>query len=278
MSKDIAVIYHNNCNDGFGAALAAYKLFGDQAVYIPMNYGVDEIPPEAIGPTQVYMLDFSMKRSQLEVIANTAQFFKVIDHHESAQIALEGAPYAQFDMNHSGAAMAWKYFHNGVPPLIQHIEDRDLWKFLMEGTAEVHCALESYPYDFEVWMKLLEVPIPELIIRGAGVKDFRAILMEKILKEVNFVDIASYKNIPLVNTTVAHSEVAHEMLQRYLDAPFVMYRHHRADGITQVGLRSRNNEDINVFEIAQCFGGGGHKHAAGFTFKEREFMEEYNCD
>ena len=33
--KDIVVIYHAHCQDGFGSAYAAYQKFGDTATYIP---------------------------------------------------------------------------------------------------------------------------------------------------------------------------------------------------------------------------------------------------
>ncbi|MDD5072135.1 MAG: DHHA1 domain-containing protein, partial [Patescibacteria group bacterium] len=38
----------------------------------------------------------------------------------------------------------------------------------------------------------------------------------------------------------------------------------KTPGIIDVSLRSQKNRGINVDKIAQCFGGGGHKLAAGF--------------
>ena len=36
--------------------------------------------------------------------------------------------------------------------LIQHIDDRDRWQFKMEGSKELHAALQSYkPWSFEQW-------------------------------------------------------------------------------------------------------------------------------
>src|SRR3990167_9491025 len=42
--KNIVVIYHGKCPDGFSAAWIAWKKFGDDAEYIPGRHG--EIPPE----------------------------------------------------------------------------------------------------------------------------------------------------------------------------------------------------------------------------------------
>ena len=35
------VIYHAHCTDGFGAAFAAWMKLGDDAEYVPMQYGQD---------------------------------------------------------------------------------------------------------------------------------------------------------------------------------------------------------------------------------------------
>ena len=53
------VLYHANCNDGAGAALAAYISMGDTAEYIQVQYGK---PPPECGPGDVvYIVDFSYK-------------------------------------------------------------------------------------------------------------------------------------------------------------------------------------------------------------------------
>ena len=38
MNKPL-VIYHDTCADGFGAAFAAWLVLGDEADYVPMQYG-----------------------------------------------------------------------------------------------------------------------------------------------------------------------------------------------------------------------------------------------
>ena len=56
MSK-IYTLYHNNCPDGFGSALAAYLKFGDKSEYIGVKHQQD--PPEMEPGSEVYILDFS---------------------------------------------------------------------------------------------------------------------------------------------------------------------------------------------------------------------------
>ena len=50
------VLYHANCNDGFGAAYSAWKLLGNRAEYIACSHGT---PPPDITGKKVVCLDFS---------------------------------------------------------------------------------------------------------------------------------------------------------------------------------------------------------------------------
>src|SRR3990167_11323403 len=58
--KEIAVLYHGGCPDGFGGAYAAWKKFGDTAEYIPVKYG--NTPPEGLAGREVYIVDFCYEK------------------------------------------------------------------------------------------------------------------------------------------------------------------------------------------------------------------------
>ena len=49
------------------------------------------------------------------------------------------------DNDKSGALIAWEYFHPSVelPLVIKHIDDRDRWQFKIEGSKEIHAALQT---------------------------------------------------------------------------------------------------------------------------------------
>lgn len=175
------VIYHDQCTDGFGAAFAAWLKFGEEAEYLPMNYGKvpgDEEFLTLIQGREVYILDFSLPKDMMSTLFAFAARAVWLDHHKSAfemwaheifsTPHLKGTDYieegdslfgthsywVQLDNNKSGALLAWEYFHPGVevPMLIRHIDDRDRWQFKLEGTKEFHAALASYqPWSFEQW-------------------------------------------------------------------------------------------------------------------------------
>jgi nanoRNase/pAp phosphatase (c-di-AMP/oligoRNAs hydrolase) len=72
-------------------------------------------------------------------------------------------------------------------------------------------------------------------------------------------------DVPIVNAPYLNiSELVGELSKGH---PFAMGWFQRADGKYQYSLRSRMPEGIDVSELAKKYGGGGHKHAAGFTLE-----------
>jgi len=172
--NSVTVIYHADCPDGFGAALAAWKHFGNTASYAPLHHGEDWRPLELTGQT-VYILDFSFERTTLEEIASLAHSVTQIDHHASARTPWAGLlqttpeglesyrhdrlPLSiQFNLNKSGARLSWEHFFPGtaLPLALSHIEDMDLWRFALPDTRTFSRALRLLPFDFATWAQLLD--------------------------------------------------------------------------------------------------------------------------
>jgi len=103
------IIYHKNCNDGFGSALVAWLKFKDNAIYYPAHHYT---APPSVKNMNVYICDFSYKKDILEDMIKSSNSLIVIDHHKTAESELEkiDSKYKIFDMNHSGAVLTWKYF------------------------------------------------------------------------------------------------------------------------------------------------------------------------
>ena len=144
INEPVHVIYHDNCMDGFGAAWAVYRHYQDvkditgrgvRAMYHPTQHG-DPVP-DTTPDGQVYILDFSFSKEQmLELLDRHDGRVVLLDHHKTAHAELRGVENCIFDMNKSGASMAWEYFQNQsgneMPQLIRYIEDRG---FVEVGTA-----------------------------------------------------------------------------------------------------------------------------------------------
>ncbi len=256
-------IYHGNCADGFAAAWVVRKALGEGVEFHP---GVYQEPPPDVTGRDVILADFSYKRPVLEGMASKANSILILDHHKTAAEDLVDLPanvVCKFDMGRSGAMLAWEHFFPGEapPPLLLHIEDRDLWRFALQNTRQIQANVFSYPYDFQVWDTLMAAAPAALAVEGEAIerkhfKDIRELLGVTTREMViggHYVPVA---NLPY--TLV--SDAAHELAK---GKPFAACYWDTPKGRV-FGLRS-NEEGVDVSEIAKQYGGGGHKHAAGFT-------------
>ena len=102
-------------------------------------------------------------------MARVARSVLILDHHKTAEAALAkwtkpfnftppelGEIICHFDQNLSGAGLAWKYFFptDPVPRMVEHVQDRDLWRFELPGTREICAALYAQEFEFEKWEHL----------------------------------------------------------------------------------------------------------------------------
>lgn len=277
--SNIFVVYHEDCLDGYGAAWAAYKLFGDEATYIPGAAGGS--PPEAItDDSTVYCVDIAWPPELLDPLAERVKKIVIIDHHITALEWYENyTPPANveihMDMKHSGAVLAWRYFHKEkkMPELLSYIEDRDLWKWELQDSEAILLAVDAYPYTFGNMDRLMD-NIERLKVEGPAILKYRNQMLDLQLKSAHFLRFTlsdevgipeEEYTVPAVNCSLRAlaSESCHELLQRYPDAPFVVAYRRDSSGAWNYSLRSK---DFDVANFAKRYaGGGGHKAAAGMS-------------
>lgn len=273
ISKRIICIYHHPCVDGFAAAWSMrYWMPKAEIEFMPMKYGM---PAPDVKDRIVYVLDFSFDRETTAKMLAEAAVFIMLDHHKSAMENLVGLDDTRrgrinLDMNHSGAALAWDFFSHGIrrPPLIDHIEDRDLWRFKLPGTREINAALFSYPYDFEVWDQLMSVDVERLREEGVAIerKHFKDI-DELVTASMRWMRIGG-EVVPVANVPYTMSSDACRTLLKRRPAPFSACYQDQVQGRV-FSLRSED-DGADVSFIASLYEhdgsrGGGHHHAAGFT-------------
>jgi hypothetical protein len=269
------VIYHGNCQDGFTAAWACWLKHPDWEYY-PAKHG--DPPPDVTGKV-VYMLDFSYKRPVILELLSKATCITILDHHQSAKKNLQfiGEVLSDvelqkltiiFDMSQSGAMLAWKYFHSGATPpqLVEYVQDRDLWKFKYPGTKAFSAVLFSEEYDFLLWSaynsQLESGYTMQLLEQGEAInrkhnKDIAELLTNKFQLDIGGFTVW-VANLPYTMASDAAGKLAEGM-------PFGATYYYDGEGYV-FSLRSQES-GIDVSEIASKYGGGGHKHAAGFKIK-----------
>lgn len=258
-------IYHGNCADGFTAAWVVRKALGAEVQFHAGMYGA--APPDVTGQV-VYIVDFSYPRNVLEAMSAVAAQIVILDHHKTARDALEdlalGNVIVKFDMERSGARITWDYFfpHDEPPRLLQHVEDRDLWRFELDGTREVQSALFSYPYDFAVWDRLMTSPqaIETLYHDGVAIeRKHQKDVAELVAAFRRRMVIGGY-DVPVANLPYTLTSDAGGLMAE--GEPFAACYWDTASGRT-FSLRSREG-GLDVALIAQQYGGGGHRNASGF--------------
>lgn len=273
------VLYHANCPDGFCAAWVARGALPSETEFIPVNYS--EPPPEVAfdRDAELFILDFSYSRDiMFQLAALRHQRMVVLDHHKTAREALDGleielasnncgdALSVTFDMDKSGARLAWEHFRGATPApwLVDYTEDRDLWRFKLPHSEAVSAFLRSHPFDFGLWDGFAETKPGSMlwvdyINQGLAILRYQKQVVRQAVENAREVELGGH-TVLAVNTTVCFSEVAGELAKgRPFGAAFFI----RPDGKKQWSLRS-TPEGVDVAEVARRHGGGGHRNAAGF--------------
>lgn len=264
--KPTLVIYHKDCPDGFAAAWAAWRKFGSRAEYIGMEpRGVPKVP---FRNRTVYVVDNSFGKKDVKRIERVARRLVVIDHHESSASDVRSAKEHVFDLAHSGAVLAWRYFHPGapMPRLLNYVEDVDLWRFKLPNVHAITNAVYMEPFMFAKWSRIaraLETAKGRatFIMKGNVVRAYKDELVMKVIEKAEPVRFAGY-TVLAVNSSLKQltSNVGHELCLRKQPFGIVWYVER---GELHVSLRAEDKVDTS--KIAAKYGGGGHPNSSGFS-------------
>lgn len=256
-------IYHANCLDGFTAAWAVHRGLGGKVDLYPGEY---QKPPPDCTDRDVVFVDFCYKRGVMDAIAGQARSVRIFDHHASAERDLDGWHPRNvakcFEARESGASLAWHAFNaEPAPAFVRYVRDRDLWLFKLRDSREVNAALFSYRYDLVTWDLLANTPIEDLVRAGTAIQRKHMKDVEELTALLRHrATIAGY-DVPVVNLPYVYSSDAGHIMAR--GEPFAACYYDEAER-RNYSLRSAP-DGLDVSVIAQRFGGGGHKHAAGFS-------------
>ena len=274
------VVFHANCPDGMAAAWAVNLATRDlergfSAEFRPWRYDDPPLSLEEAAGREVIIADFSFKRTDLQAIHDVAKGLIVLDHHKTAQAELTGLKFCIFDMERSGAGLAWDHFHTGPRPwLIDYVEDRDLWRHKLPMSREVGAAIYELPFgevdktpDFAPWFEMANNSVEAAAQRGRCHLQTATRMANQIAANAQLCTLGGHI-CWVASAPVLFSEVAGMLAERPSAASggqhfmgAVCYQ--RADGRWVYSLRSRSGFDCS--EVAKKFRGGGHAQAAGFV-------------
>lgn len=264
------ILYHGrNCPDGFGAALAAWLFYGPGVEMRGLDHGEIQTIDD-LGDVQgrvVYMLDFAFGPELTAALDERAAKLVVLDHHKSAAEKLTGfqcrCGAVHFDMQHSGARLAWEFFHpdKPVPGLIRYIEDRDIWKWEFPESASFLAALDMEPRDLPRWAEIAAFTSEEeaaFMARGGAMDEKFQKLCADIAQGAHAIVFNGVQGLMVNCPGIFHSQVG-DILARE-SGTFALMWNANEQGV-KLGLRSRTGFDC--IPLAESLGGGGHAQACG---------------
>lgn len=282
---------HGNCPDGTGAAVVAllfyYKYKSPSTpTIVTLHHGGQH--PDATNK-RVVVFDFGFDEPTLLNYLKTAEAFAVLDHHESNKSVLEKySTHCTFNNDHSGAWLAWNYFFGQTEPTpmwVQYIEDRDLWKWKLEGTKAFGSFVNYYTDKKPETLFKLFYPIQSPFGGRGDLKDYSELLskgemaltVERGLIQSQLVGVirSRFLGLPcgVLNATCLISDTCDAFLTQNQQYNLVLaYRFDAKLLRFSFSLRSREGSNVDCIPLAQKFGGGGHKHAAGFSLDGRESL------
>lgn len=293
-----AVLYHRGCNDGLASAWMAKQYFGDEAIYLPYQYG-DKVP-DAVNGLQLFLVDLSMPAEQLIEMAKTrVPSIMVIDHHKTAKDSLKDFPsvctftaleqkltdpmraeepqiYKYFSTAHCGAILTWAFFAEMFPADAQarflmpqqliYIDDYDRWVKQYPETDAINAWLINGKSDIDRVGEIMsgrEIN-PQVLAIGQTLIDYDRRVARSVIREYVVIrDIGLNLRCAWVNAPHHLRNVIGDMLIAEKKAELVVCYTMRRE---KVIYSMRANEDfVDAAKIAEMFNGGGHAASAAFA-------------
>lgn len=285
LQKPTIHVLHHADSDGRFAGYAAWrKLRNDAKLSVTKFYEVQYGKPFPLDienltkEDQVYIVDFSYSRAILDQVHEKVGKLMVLEHHETAQEELEGAPYAIFDMTKSGALLAWEYFFpDSEPPIVcLLVNDFDLWQ---KKYGDATSALEAWlRYDrvgqnWEKWENLCfhQPTFDKAMEKGGVVAKYNESIMASFIANPDNITLSSLfhegigKRIRYAvfnGAGILHSELSEAVYKKFEVDLTISWRVKGKD--VAFSIRSPNPEHVSAKEFAKTYGGGGHPASSGF--------------
>jgi oligoribonuclease NrnB/cAMP/cGMP phosphodiesterase (DHH superfamily) len=297
------VIYHRNCFDGFTGffILTTSKRIHDNAMIFPDIPSAKEIPPNIEGKN-IIIIDVAYKSEILKQIMGKARKVTFIDHHVSIRDDVMNLkpvyPHeVVYDEKMSGASLTWQYLFNSkkMPEFVRYIEDNDIgaWKlrysrqFIM--ALEVDYKLEPTRENVQAWHKLFnKSEVSRLVKKGKIYSEYHEHLLdqnvrrytleqfpsEKIFKEYPsyFKEPGQYKVAVYNGSGCPTGSSLGAKLMEKVECDFaLMWTYHMDKKEYVMSMRSNEEKNTDVGQIAKIFNGGGHRLASACSFPATKY-------
>lgn len=274
--------FSHNDLDGRGARaiVAHYENNYNTEDYFEVDY-VQELPLDKIKKDEkVYFVDYSFSKNTYHRLLKILEITKNIiwiDHHQSSIDLINEHPELGdikglvMDKKISATGLAWMYFNreydlNEAPRFIKLISDYDCWILNNEDAILFKLGMDSLPtknVNDDIWSMLLSGNMENDLLKMGKIiamytENEHKEYLEKYSFETKIPGFEEYK--VLACNRRSNSLLFGDKINEYdIICPFVF------DGDKYTYSIFTNKDNIDCKVIAESFGGGGHKQAAGFT-------------
>lgn len=307
MATGKLIFYHHPCLDGSTAAWAALQAFGHKnAVYTGFTHDQDDVILKAVDDhvdqdTEVYFCDIVPPRPILDMLPDKAAKVVIYDHHVSAEKMLSSFSHPDceivFDMNRSGAGLAWDMLHPEKPRpfVIDLVEAIDLYRTDRLGSRQdffrFAAGIDTLPLtDFKAFATELSLLAGAenageiLAERGQQRRALYLDRIKKVLAELQYVTLPGLEALKGCEVGFIRGDIrsfGREFWFRFQefcdrDPKIVMLCRDEPDGENiAISFRSSPETDVSCAaeEIGSKYGisGGGHRNSAAARLTKEQF-------
>lgn len=262
--------YHNDL-DGKCSAFWVNIYYKGNLELKEINYESEFPFDEIERGEEIWIVDYSIEPEEMKKLKNITDNVVWIDHHKSAIKKYEDFPFEIEGIRKDGTAgcvLTYNYLYpdKELNKMTAYIGDWDVWEFKYgKKTEYFKMGMESYithPDSF-IWEKALDYP-EKIIEEGKIVSRFKSVEYEEYIKQYGYeVEFEGYNCIACNRGNISSKlfnsvEEEYDILIAYI---------FNGEQYT-VSLYSTK---IDVSEIAEKYGGGGHEGASGFQCDELPF-------
>ncbi len=264
-NEPIAILYHGGCPDGFGAAYAAWKKFGDTADYVPVKH---QTPfPTHIKGKELYLVDFCYDKATMDTLVAQSKTLTVLDHHEGVEEVVKAMPNFVYDAERSGVGIAWEFFHPGtpLPAFFAIVQKADLWKALTDEERAIVSYTYAQPFHFDIWNEHVrrvedQAERAKIVERGSAYREYFDLLVHQLKAGAELVEFEGHTVYLIPGEKMFISELGNQLYKER--PPFALVV--RA-GTTGLRVSLRGDGSVDLTKIAAKYGGSGHPQSAAFS-------------
>lgn len=293
----IKLITHTDL-DGIGCAILAGMAFSEReldiifADYNVIDEEVEKVIKEHHNYEKIIITDISFDSycllKEIEKDTELQKKLILLDHHQTAK-HLEEYPWAIIKiLPESGTSLFFKYLvaNNYLKPtralteFVELVRQYDTWEWKEKGNIKAkELNMLLYIYGRDYFMETVKQNLANTLQYEFSDLDKKLLEIEykKIRhyveakeERMSIVDFAGYRTAVIFAEQYI-GDLTEYILNKYEDIDILMV----IQPDKAISLRTRR-EDINLGEIAQYYGGGGHPKAAGITFEEEQIQMIYD--